>query len=230
MADARLAQHLMLSLLGVRYKLGAENNPSDYDLTSEVPDFTDCAESLQMIMSNLGHPEFGDGSWLQWAKCNKWNGKNADWPFMGIGVLFNNPAHNNKVGHIFANAGKNRHGKIMIFESRGNAYGGTRLTRIYDMMHERGPAALGIYEPLVLEGEPDYLYAWRGKAPSPTTAKVQTVLRKLGYRGDNLQRVYVDGEFGPITQQAVRAYQREHSQFPDGAVTGDVWESMKGNL
>lgn len=226
MADAIYAQNLMLSILGVPYRLGAEITPSKIDPEKAIPGETDCSESLQFIMSLLGHNEFGDGAWLQWQKCRRWVGKDSRWPFAGIGVLFNNPARSNRVGHIFINAGVTRFGTQYVFESRGNAYGGSRLTRLTDMRTHRGPSALGYYAPLEIDGQPDTLFAWRGYRGA-ATVRVQRALRAHGITDDKGREILVDSDFGERTQQAVREFQRKNNMFASGAVTGKVWEAMK---
>lgn len=226
MADAIYAQNLMLSLLGVSYRLGAENNPKNYDLENTIPGETDCSESLQMILDKLGHPEFGDGAWLQWRKCRKWIGTDDRWPFAGIGVLFNNPHRSNKVGHIFMNVGRTRFGTPYVFESRGNEHGGSRLTRLRDMRKLRGPSALGYYAPLMLDGQPDTLFAWRGYQGA-ATVRVQRALRDRGITDDKGRQIVVDSDFGERTQQAVRHFQASNGLYASGAVTGQVWEMMK---
>lgn len=55
---------------------------------------------------------------------------------------------------------------------------------------------------------------------------------KLGSRGKDVEIVQakvgvpVDGVFGPNTDKAVRAYQKNHGLTPDGIVGGHTWESM----
>lgn len=222
MASAKLAQNLLLSLLGIPYKLGAENDPNSFDLEHTFPTATDCAESLQMVFTKLGYPQFGDGSWLQWAKCHVYIGKPKNWPFMGVGALFNNPTHNNNVGHVFANAGKTRYGNTWCFESRGNAYGGSRLTRLRDMRHNRGPVALGVYPKLMLDGQPDTLYSWHGWN-GPSTLATQKLLNVFYGR----KVVKEDSEFGNRTQDWVRHFQSDRGLFMSGAVTGDVLVALR---
>ena len=50
---------------------------------------------------------------------------------------------------------------------------------------------------------------------------VQRMLRVLGYKVDR-----VDGEYGPQTAAAIRAYQRDHSVYPDGEPTAELINAL----
>ncbi|MDX1922661.1 MAG: peptidoglycan-binding protein [Alphaproteobacteria bacterium] len=50
---------------------------------------------------------------------------------------------------------------------------------------------------------------------------IQRMLRVLGYKVDR-----VDGEYGPQTASAIRAYQRDHSVYPDGEPSAELIESL----
>ena len=50
---------------------------------------------------------------------------------------------------------------------------------------------------------------------------IQRMLRVLGYKVDR-----VDGEYGPQTASAIRAYQRDHSVYPDGEPSSDLMDSL----
>jgi N-acetylmuramoyl-L-alanine amidase len=59
-----------------------------------------------------------------------------------------------------------------------------------------------------------------------------TILRK-GSTGNEVKRlqrllmVYQDGVFGPITEEAVKAFQNEHGLFPDGIVGEKTWAVLE---
>ncbi len=50
---------------------------------------------------------------------------------------------------------------------------------------------------------------------------IQRMLRVLGYKVDR-----VDGEYGPQTASAIRAYQRDHSVYPDGEPSAELIDSL----
>lgn len=50
---------------------------------------------------------------------------------------------------------------------------------------------------------------------------IQRMLRVLGYKVDR-----VDGEYGPQTAAAIRAYQRDHSVYPDGEPTAELINAL----
>lgn len=50
---------------------------------------------------------------------------------------------------------------------------------------------------------------------------IQRMLRVLGYKVDR-----VDGEYGPQTASAIRAYQRDHSVYPDGEPSAELIDAL----
>lgn len=54
---------------------------------------------------------------------------------------------------------------------------------------------------------------------------LQTLLRRLGYAVGT-----VDGIFGPVTEQAVRAFQRDAGLSQTGQVDGDTWATLQSSV
>ncbi len=63
----------------------------------------------------------------------------------------------------------------------------------------------------------------RRGAPDNPKFLVQIVQRKVGITGNR-----VDGVFGPMTEAAVRQFQREHGLVPDGIVGPKTWQVIFG--
>lgn len=53
--------------------------------------------------------------------------------------------------------------------------------------------------------------------------KVQTILQKLGY---NLGVYGIDGDFGTMTEKAVKEFQQDHKLTSDGIVGAKTWEAL----
>jgi peptidoglycan hydrolase-like protein with peptidoglycan-binding domain len=51
---------------------------------------------------------------------------------------------------------------------------------------------------------------------------VKEVQRKVGFTDDK-----VDGDFGPLTEAAVRRFQRDHHLIPDGIVGPKTWATLE---
>lgn len=66
-------------------------------------------------------------------------------------------------------------------------------------------------------GGPD-LYPWDSGA---AVAELQELLRAHGFD------VRVDGDFGYMTEAAVKAYQKQHGLKIDGVVNAETWASLK---
>lgn len=60
----------------------------------------------------------------------------------------------------------------------------------------------------------------RGRSSNPRSL-VKEVQKKLGFVGDK-----VDGLFGPITEAAVRRFQRDRGLVPDGIVGPNTWAAL----
>lgn len=93
-----------------------------------------------------------------------------------------------------------------------------------DEFRERVRALMNGAEPPVLipktdtEGRPTL----RRREASNPEFLVKEVQRKLGFRPDQ-----IDGVFGPLTEAAVRQFQREQGLVPDGIVGPVTWEALK---
>jgi peptidoglycan hydrolase-like protein with peptidoglycan-binding domain len=61
----------------------------------------------------------------------------------------------------------------------------------------------------------------RRGAPNNPKFLVELVQRKLGISGKK-----VDGVFGPMTEAAVRRFQRAHGMVPDGIVGPKTWQKL----
>jgi len=68
----------------------------------------------------------------------------------------------------------------------------------------------------VLAGPP--LYPWD---VGPDVEKLQQLLRAHGFD------LKVDGDFGSLTEAAVRAYQRRHQFRADGVVRPEIWVALR---
>ncbi len=70
--------------------------------------------------------------------------------------------------------------------------------------------------PLLRKGQP---------APGPlSTEPIRTLQYLLRHRGHS--KVAVDGKFGPITEEAVRAFQRSKGLGVDGIVGNETWPAL----
>jgi peptidoglycan hydrolase-like protein with peptidoglycan-binding domain len=74
---------------------------------------------------------------------------------------------------------------------------------------------------LIPAKDPDDRPTLRRGAPHNPRFLVETVQRKVGITGRK-----VDGVFGPMTEAAVRQFQREHGLVPDGIVGPKTWKKM----
>jgi hypothetical protein len=62
----------------------------------------------------------------------------------------------------------------------------------------------------------------RRSAVSNPRFLVKDLQRKIGFAGDK-----VDGSFGPLTEAAVRRFQRDHGLVPDGIVGPKTWAALE---
>lgn len=56
--------------------------------------------------------------------------------------------------------------------------------------------------------------------------QLQTSLRQLGYTDDHGQPLHLDGDFGPSTLNAVKAFQRDHGLSDDGIAGADTQRAL----
>ncbi len=65
-------------------------------------------------------------------------------------------------------------------------------------------------------------------ANGPAVARVQGLLRAAAPSLYSDNTLAVDGDFGPVTQQAVQAFQQSNGLAADGAVRQDTWRKLLG--
>jgi hypothetical protein len=76
--------------------------------------------------------------------------------------------------------------------------------------------------PVPIPGEdPEDRPTLRRRSPANPIFLVKEVQRKVGFVGSQ-----VDGSFGPLTEAAVRRFQREHGLVPDGIVGPKTWAEL----
>lgn len=55
---------------------------------------------------------------------------------------------------------------------------------------------------------------------------VQSILKSLGYKGNNEEELSLDSNFGENTEYAVKSYQRDKNLSIDGIVGTATWNSL----
>ena len=65
------------------------------------------------------------------------------------------------------------------------------------------------------------IYPWDSGS---AVAQLQELLRAHGFR------MRIDGDFGGVTEAAVRSFQRQRGLRPDGIVDAKTWASLKGTI
>jgi hypothetical protein len=78
------------------------------------------------------------------------------------------------------------------------------------------PALIPAVEPAPAEGDPPPRLTLRRGSTGPLVRQLQARLR-----------LAADGFFGPMTEAAVRAFQREHQLVPDGIVGPKTWQLIE---
>lgn len=75
----------------------------------------------------------------------------------------------------------------------------------------------------ILREDPSGRPTLRRRSEGNPVFLVKEVQKKIGFVGDK-----VDGVFGPLTEAAVRRFQRDHGLVPDGIVGPKTWAALDG--
>jgi peptidoglycan hydrolase-like protein with peptidoglycan-binding domain len=109
-------------------------------------------------------------------------------------------------------------------------FGPQTASAVQSFQEGEGLAADGVVGPLTwqaLPADPDTPELARGATGSVVTA-LQTGLRKYGGPGSATDPGPIDGDFGPKTESAVRAYQTQRAVAVDGIVGDQTWWAPAG--
>lgn len=102
---------------------------------------------------------------------------------------------------------------------------GTKSTAKRSTMR-RAPAHAGGHGALSYNGKTGTGYG--SKNGDPRVKKLQTALNRLGLRDAKGRKLAIDGKLGPLTTQAIKAWQRKNGTKPTGAVTAADLKKLGG--
>ena len=217
---------ILLSQEGDEYVFGAEASPSD-----DNPDAFDCSELIEWACARAGvEPRMPDGSWFQAQHCQKHDTIiSVEEAIATKGALLfrfsSSPFSSRRrprSAHVAVSLGDGR-----TIEARSTSHG----VGIFSA-HGRDWTHAGLV-PGVGESA---TAAAPAPAPSWSESK-QSGLIRLNDDGDAVRRVQanllaagvlltVDGQFGPITDSKVRAWQERHGITVDGIVGPITWATI----
>jgi peptidoglycan hydrolase-like protein with peptidoglycan-binding domain len=115
--------------------------------------------------------------------------------------------------------------KILSFENITGNFGSTTLTAVKDFQSGNGLADDGIVGPQTwskLPADPQTPTLSRGVTGTPVSA-LQKGLKSYAAQNPAADPGAIDGDFGPRTETAVRAYQSDRGVAVDGVVGDRTW-------
>ena len=186
-------------------------------------------------------------------KNNRWADARNDDPTPGDWIYFDFPDDGvNRISHVGLCIKNNGDGTIQVIEGNtsGTAKGDQRnggmcveKTRAY-VKNKKGilNAVVGWGRPVYAGEEDAPLLSKAGTVAEPTKTAAKTTIKKVaafkplksGSKGESVKKVQkflglkADGDFGPGTEKAVRAFQSANKLKSDGIVDSITFKALKG--